>query len=185
MPDLPPDHPLDAPDPRGNPDALTPPPGREWFAPVDPRTGEAGLRFQCTMCGNCCTGPEGYVLVSDAEIAALAARFSLSPADFTDRYTHQTIHGRSLVEHITPLTPAFGDGQGRDCVFLDRTTIPGKAICGVYEDRPAQCRTWPFWPSLLKERKNWERAKRTCPGIDAGTLIPIEEVRIRRDAVRI
>lgn len=180
MPDLPP-----TPDPRGNPDAVTPPAGREWFAPVDPRTGEAGLRFQCTMCGNCCTGPEGYVLVSPAEIAALAARFNLSAADFTDRYTHETIHGRSLVEHITPLTPAFGDGQGRDCVFLDRTTIPGKAICGVYEDRPAQCRTWPFWPSILKEKKNWERAKRTCPGIDTGTLIPIEEVRIRRDAVRI
>jgi hypothetical protein len=52
-----------------------------WHAPKDsrcpprpksgsmdpiPRPGTIGLRFKCTMCGNCCTGPEGYVLVTDA-----------------------------------------------------------------------------------------------------------------------
>ena len=35
--------------------------------------------------------------------------------------------------------------QGHDCVFLDRTYLPGKAICSLYAARPTQCRTWPFW----------------------------------------
>jgi Fe-S-cluster containining protein len=133
------------------------------------------------MCGNCCTGPEGYVLVSDDECRALAARLGLAERDFLDRYTHIMMHGRSLNEKVVDLAGV----RAFDCVFLDRETIPGKAICGVYEHRPAQCRTWPFWPSLLREKSAWERAKRTCPGIDKGTLVPIEEIRIRRDAVRI
>src|ERR1051326_5807999 len=93
----------------------------EWFAhaPHGP-----GLSFSCTMCGNCCTGPEGYVVVSDAEAAALAARLGLSVEDFLSRYTHKTSHGRSLKEHRTEF--------GLDCIFLDRSKVPGKAVCGVY-----------------------------------------------------
>jgi len=129
------------------------------------------------MCGNCCSGPEGYVLVSDAECVALAARIGLAIEEFQTRYTHLMAHGRSLIEKVSH--------AGNDCVFLDRESIPGKAICGVYEDRPGQCRTWPFWPSVVSTRAAWERAKRICPGMDKGTLVPVEEVRIRRDAVRI
>ena len=140
---------------------------RDWF-----EEGE-GLRFQCTLCGNCCTGPEGYVHVSDDEATALAARFQMTRETFLADFTRDTAMGRSLKETSTP--------HGLDCIFLDRTKIPGKAICGVYEDRPEQCRTWPFWPSIVQSRRNWESAKRTCPGIDTGPLIPPEQIRILRD----
>lgn len=146
----------------------------EWFAEG------GGLRFECTMCGNCCSGPPGYVLVSDDEVAALARRMGVSEADFLKRYTTMTREGRSLIEKPSPLP-----GGGLDCIFLDRAKIPGKAVCGVYEDRPAQCRTWPFWPSNLKDRRAWERAKRTCPGMDRGALTTPQQIRIRRDAVKI
>lgn len=149
----------------------------EWFAPVDPRTGDEGLRFGCTMCGNCCSGPEGYVLVTEAECRALAARLGMDVEAFKSTHTHLMMHGRSLNERIV-------DGA-HDCMFLDRTTIPGKAICGVYEDRPLQCKTWPFWPSIVRERVTWERAKRICPGIDKGTLVPVEQIRIQRDTCKI
>lgn len=145
----------------------------DWFDKPDPDTGELGLRFECSMCGNCCTGSPGYVLVSDAEVDRLARRLGLSDADFRSRYTHQTREGVSLTELKTDF--------GLDCVFLDRTTIPGKAICGVYEDRPDQCQTWPFWKSTLKNRRSWVIAGRSCPGIDRGELIPSEQIRISRD----
>lgn len=166
------------------PDARAPGGRQEWFSPVDPRPGmgEAqGLRFSCTMCGNCCTGPEGYVIVSDEECAKLAARFAMPLEDFLRDHTHMMMHGRSLNERAVVI-----DGITKhDCIYLDREKFPGKAVCGVYEDRPKQCRTWPFWPSILREKVTWERAKRTCPGIDKGNLVPVEQIRILRDSCSI
>lgn len=159
---------------------MTPPSGPkqdEWFTRPDAPEGGAGLRFGCTMCGNCCSGPPGYVVVSDSESVVLAARLGISVEEFRQRYTHMMEEGRSLNEKRSP--------AGWDCVFLDREKVPGKAVCGVYEDRPAQCRTWPFWPSLLRSRASWDGAKKTCPGIDKGQLIPVEQVRIRRDTFKI
>lgn len=163
---------------RGNPGGndAAPGPGSEWFAHPD-ETGEPGLRFSCTMCGNCCTGPEGYVLVSDDEIAALAKRFGMSPAQFRDTHTHIGDHGRSLNERQSE--------AGRDCVFLDREKFPGRAVCGVYEDRPAQCRTWPFWKSNVVSRYAWRRAKHVCPGMDRGKRYTPLQIRIERDKVDI
>lgn len=159
-----------------------PAPGTEWFAQPRPRPDgrpgvEVGLRFACTMCGNCCTGPEGYVLYTEEEGRALAARLGVTDEEFARDYTKETTLGRSLKEKMTPF--------GLDCVFLDREKIPGKAVCGVYEDRPAQCRTWPFWPSLLRSERHWTAAKRGCPGLDKGKLIPPEQIRILRDTVDI
>jgi len=37
----------------------------------------AGLQFQCTQCGSCCTGAPGYVWINKEEIAALAAVLKL------------------------------------------------------------------------------------------------------------
>jgi Fe-S-cluster containining protein len=151
----------------------------EWFATPDPdrQIDGDGLRFACTLCGNCCSGPSGYVVVSDAEAAALAARLSISVEAFIRDYTHATEHGRSLNEKVSP--------AGLDCVFLDRESIPGKAVCGVYEDRPIQCRTWPFWPSVVKSHKSWLSAKRVCPGMDKGPKHTLVQIRTARDAFNI
>ncbi|HYC99946.1 MAG TPA: YkgJ family cysteine cluster protein [Phycisphaerales bacterium] len=149
----------------------------EWFARADGPEGGAGLRFACTMCGNCCSGPAGYVLVNEAECAALAARVGVTPAEFIDRYTHVLAEGRSLVERYGP--------RGYDCVFLDREKVPGRAVCGVYEDRPRQCRTWPFWNSVLRDASSWSRAGGVCPGINKGELTPVVQVRVMRGVVDI
>ena len=37
-----------------------------------------GLRFECSQCGDCCTGAEGYVWVNQAEIDAMAARMRIT-----------------------------------------------------------------------------------------------------------
>jgi Fe-S-cluster containining protein len=129
------------------------------------------------LCGNCCTGAEGFVLFTEAEAAALAVRLGVGVAEFIEGYTHETVRGRSLKERETEF--------GMDCIFLDREKVPGKAVCGVYEDRPAQCRTWPFWKSNLTSRHAWERAKRVCPGMDKGKVYGVQQVRVLRDSVEI
>lgn len=137
-----------------------------WYDQADPTgltdSGERGLRFSCTMCGNCCTGPSGYVLFDEREGRAMAAKLGVGYGEFLEKYTHETSLGRSLNEKRSD--------YGLDCVFLDRESVVGKAVCGLYEARPMQCRTWPFWPGNLKSRDAWARAGRTCPGIDHGDL---------------
>ena len=129
-----------------------------------------GLRFECTSCGNCCTGGEGAVWFDDGEGRRMADELGLDYPEFLVRYTRMIDGHRSLNEHLT--------GFGHDCVFLDRETVPGKAVCRIYGARPSQCRTWPFWPELMKSKKAWARAKRDtpCPGMGNGKLFTIEEI---------
>lgn len=153
----------------------------DWFDGPDPTgttgTGERGLRFECTMCGSCCTGPSGFVLFTDEEADAMAGEVGVSRDEFIARYTRDTSLGRSLAEKPS----AFG----QDCVFLDREKIPGKAVCGLYGSRPTQCRTWPFWKSNLLSRRHWEHASKGCPGMNRGPLTDPETIRITRDRLEI
>jgi Fe-S-cluster containining protein len=125
---------------------------RPWF-------GE-GLRFECARCGNCCRGPEpGYVWVTDEEIAALAERLGLSVDGFGRRYLRRVGARLSLVERAN-----------HDCVFWEE----GRG-CTVYEQRPAQCRTFPFWPEITASAESWARYG-WCRGKDQGRLYPVEEI---------
>jgi len=123
-----------------------------------------GLRFTCTRCGNCCTGAPGNVYLDEDEVGALADRLGLDEDAFRRRYTHRVRkRGRrqlSLVEK--------GD---YDCVFFDH-----QRGCTVYQDRPRQCRTWPFWRSNLQNRASWDWASENCPGMDNGELHDQSEI---------
>jgi hypothetical protein len=125
---------------------------------------KAGLKFTCTQCGNCCTGSPGFTWVSEAEIAALAARLGLDDAAFRRRYTRTVWRGGrqqvSLVEK-----------PNHDCVFFQRGTG-----CTVYGERPRQCRTWPFWNRVVESREEWDHAGRDCPGIGRGALHDAAEI---------
>ncbi|MCC6950245.1 MAG: YkgJ family cysteine cluster protein [Phycisphaerales bacterium] len=147
-------------------------PAQEWW---ETPAGADQMRFRCTMCGSCCSGPEGYVVVSEAEIDAMAAAIGVESGEFVFRYTHLTSRGRSLRDVQT--------ARGHDCVFLDRTSSPGRALCRAYQARPAQCRTWPFWPSILASEDSWRRAKAVCPGMGKGPPVPLQQVRVLRDEV--
>ncbi|MCI0363258.1 MAG: YkgJ family cysteine cluster protein [Phycisphaerales bacterium] len=139
----------------------------EWYA--------EGLRFTCTQCGNCCTGPAGAVWFNAEEGRAMAAKLGVPESEFYERYARRIDDLWSLIETETE--------HGLDCIFLDRRSVPGKAICSIYEARPTQCRTWPFWPENLRTKRHWETVKRVtpCPGMNSGKLVPIESIRIQRD----
>ena len=120
-----------------------------------------GLRFTCTACGDCCTGAPGYVWVRDEDIAMLAAHLGLDVDTFERRFVRRVGIRKSLIE--------FSDG---DCVFFD----PQKRNCSVYEARPLQCRTWPFWDSNIKSPAAWKHTCQVCPGSGQGTLYPVEKI---------
>lgn len=147
----------------------------EWFDRPDPSTGDIGLRFTCTQCGNCCSGPPGYVIVNDAEVEALASEVGVTAEAFRETYCQSTFLGLSLKEKDSPV--------GFDCVFLDRKSVPGKAVCSVYRARPAQCRAWPFWPALVRSPEGWKQGMRTCPGMGKGQLHAPAEIRMVRATI--
>lgn len=129
-----------------------------------------GLRFKCTQCGDCCTGAPGFVWVNKQEMQALADRLGLSLDDFQKRYARKVGIRYSLKE--------FPNG---DCVFFDSKTRK----CGVYEDRPRQCRTWPFWDSNIRTEEDWRQTCEECPGSGQGPLVPLQQIEEQRNVMRI
>ncbi len=129
-----------------------------------------GLRFECTQCGDCCSGAEGYVWVNQAEIDSMAERVGLTPLDFEKSYVKRVGVRRSLKER-----------QIGDCVLLDEETRK----CTAYEQRPRQCKTWPFWDSNLRSKKAWEEAAEACPGCNKGTVVPLETIVQQASKIRI
>jgi Fe-S-cluster containining protein len=128
-----------------------------WFAD--------GLKFTCAQCGNCCTGAPGYVWINDEEIGWLAAFLQLSREQTIERFCRRIGSRISLKEHRTPQ-------EQYDCIFLKEVKGRGgqvKKVCSVYEVRPLQCRTWPFWDGLLSSKKNWDEAGKRCHGINHGS----------------
>jgi uncharacterized protein len=128
-----------------------------------------GLRFECTQCGNCCTGAPGYVWVTPDEVQALADFLGKPAEEFRALYTRKA-EGR-----VTLRERANGD-----CVFWDK-----QAGCTVYPARPAQCRTWPFWESVTETRKSWAETATDCPGMNHGPLISAEEITRRVRVVKV
>ena len=129
-----------------------------------------GLRFNCTACGDCCTGAPGFVWVNKEDIAALAAETGLDEDEFEERYVREIGVRKSLNE--------FDNG---DCVFFDATTRK----CKVYAARPRQCRTWPFWDSNLRTPEAWAETCRVCPGSGAGRLYQLEEIEAQKSVFRV
>lgn len=126
-----------------------------------PAFWEQGLRFECQGSGRCCRsrGPYGYVYVTLADRRRLAAHLGLSTSAFTRRCCERD------GEDVYLKHPEL------DCGFMEGTG------CSVYEARPLQCRTWPFWPENL-ERRVWKREIAPyCPGVGQGRLHTAEEIR--------
>ena len=116
---------------------------------------ENGLEFSCTGCSKCCQ-VDGDVWLAPEEVSNIITYLCggeegenglFSVSDFRKKYVRAEI------------APADGDpseswmclkrNEGA-CTFLDSS---GK--CGIYDVRPVQCSTYPFWPSLLEDREIW------------------------------
>lgn len=124
-----------------------------------------GVRFECTACGKCCVNHgEGfdYVFSTRSERKALAEHFGMPLKQFERAYCVKVAGQWS-----------FGS-KGDACIFLEG------GRCSVYELRPKQCRTFPFWPELMESRDTWDRDVASfCPGADTGRLHEFKDIRAR------
>ncbi|HUI91586.1 MAG TPA: YkgJ family cysteine cluster protein [Chitinivibrionales bacterium] len=119
-----------------------------------------GIRFKCQNCGSCCgnRGEYAFVYVILEERRRLASHLQIQLDHFTRRYCRKTAGRYHLKD------------RGNHCVFLEN------GRCGVYLARPAQCRSWPFWPENMYA-KIWENEVRpACPGVGKGRLHSAKEI---------
>jgi Fe-S-cluster containining protein len=106
----------------------------------------------CDECGGrCCTGESGYIWAKYAEIEAMAEFLNLSIEEFASKYLKKVKHRYSLVEKKI-------DDDNYACIFFDTAS----AKCDIYEVRPLQCRTFPFWEQFKNDE---DEVRKECPGI--------------------
>ena len=129
-----------------------------------------GLRFECTGCGNCCTGAPGVVWVSDEELHQIAEFLDEPVGGVKIEHTKLFAGRRTLKE--------FANG---DCTFFD----PEKRGCTIYPVRPIQCRTWPFWESNLESETEWNEVKKECPGAGQGNFFSLEQIEAEAAKIQI
>lgn len=129
-----------------------------------------GLRFKCTQCGNCCTGPEGHVWVNEEEITKIAEFIGKSVGELKLEHTRAVGKRVSLKE--------FANG---DCTFFDSQ---GRG-CKIYPVRPRQCRTWPFWNSNIDHPESWQHVLQVCPGAGKGNFFSLDEIEAQAAIIRI
>ncbi|MBR0224491.1 MAG: YkgJ family cysteine cluster protein [Thermoguttaceae bacterium] len=127
-----------------------------------------GLRFGCRQCGGCCGGAPGYVWTTDSEIVAMAKELGISRTQFE----------MSFVRLIFGRKKSLTERPNGDCVLLN----PETKKCMVYDTRPVQCRTWPFWEQNLDKPSSWKRTAKGCPGCNnpQGKLYTLEEIESER-----
>jgi Fe-S-cluster containining protein len=121
-----------------------------------------GIKFECQGSGNCCLsrGEYGYVFLTRDDRKNMAEHLKLGLREFTKKYCDQ----KNRIYHLKE------DSARAECMFLE-----GKR-CGVYQARPVQCRTWPFWPEVMNA-KTWNKEVKTfCPGVGKGRTYTAEEI---------
>lgn len=105
----------------------------------------------CGSCGGrCCVGESGYIFLTLKEAESIATFLGVGFEDFVLRYVKKVGYRFSLIEK------PYEDGFA--CVFFDTT----KKQCGIYEKRPAQCRSFPFWEGA---KEQFAELCALCPGI--------------------
>jgi Fe-S-cluster containining protein len=135
---------------------MQPPASSNSFVPLYMKDG---LRFSCIGCGGCCSGNPGLIYLTQSEFLAIAEHLSSSC---------ENLHGTSVV----PYKNAFRivELENGECTFFKNKK------CSIYPVRPLQCKTYPFWFSLVRNADVWEAESKMCPGIGAGKLHTADEI---------
>lgn len=106
----------------------------------------------CASCeGNCCIGESGYIWITKNEIEILAKELDMEIEQFSNQYLFKVGYRYSIKEKKI-------SQNNYACVFFDLN----KKQCSVYNARPNQCRTFPFW-EYFKDKI--EEVKQECPAI--------------------
>jgi Fe-S-cluster containining protein len=108
---------------------------------------------ECSNCnGNCCIGESGYIWINPDEIEKLAKFLDISVEELKEKFLFKAKYKYSIREKKV-------SEDNFACAFFDLD----KKMCMIYDLRPTQCRTFPFWDYF---RKKPNEVKEECPAIE-------------------
>ena len=90
--------------------------------------------------------------MSPLETHHAAQLLELSTETFIAEYASHTLSGDDNDNQVW--IQLKNDPTGTACVFLNDQK------CRIYEARPVQCSTYPFWPNLLESEAAWDEEVR-------------------------
>ncbi len=107
---------------------------------------------ECSQCeGNCCIGESGYIWINKEEIEKLSKLLGICVDELKNSYLNKINYKYSIKERKL-------SDDNFACAFFDMTLKQ----CSIYEARPSQCRTFPFWDYF---KKNEKEVYEECPAI--------------------
>jgi uncharacterized protein len=106
----------------------------------------------CVACeGRCCIGNSGYIWTSVEEQKAIAELLKIKIDEFKKEYLI-FVNGKYSIKELKINDVYY-------CVFFDTE----KKCCSIYDVRPEQCRSFPFWEYYRDET---DLIMDECPGIE-------------------
>jgi len=122
------------------------------------------MRFACQKgCTKCCERG-GTVYLTEVDLERAAQYTGLTTAEFEALHVIRT-------RHLLRLRRLPRSENRKGCRFLSADG------CSIHPVKPTQCRTYPYWPSLVESRALWAQEAKFCPGIGKGDLVQINEAR--------
>ena len=133
--------------------------GSPWYA-RDPV-----VTFGCTGCGKCCK-MDGDVWLAPEEVQSISTHLNMPKPRFEELYARSAVlnekgekwlclvRSNGLENNDLDLASGIQGSKFSSipgCVFLDPL-----GRCSIYDVRPVQCSTYPYWPSLIDDKADWE-----------------------------
>jgi len=106
----------------------------------------------CSQCeGNCCIGESGYIWINQNEIISLSRLLNITVEELKLKYLNKVNYKFSIKERKL-------SEDNFSCAFFDINLKQ----CSIYDARPSQCRTFPFWDYF---KNNEKEVYEECPAI--------------------
>ncbi|MCL2410830.1 MAG: YkgJ family cysteine cluster protein [Treponema sp.] len=122
----------------------------------------SGLNFSCKRCSACCRHDSGFVFLSENDLENLTIALEM------DKDSLLKVYCRWVTDWKGDTVLSLKEKSNKDCILWDDG-------CTVYEKRPLQCITFPFWESIISSSEVWEITASDCAGINSGKLhTPLE-----------
>ena len=102
------------------------------------------------------------------EHSKAADLLGLSKEEFIQQYASHTLvddNNGDLWVRLLDQSSSSSSDMDHGCIFLNKDNT-----CQIYEARPIQCSTYPFWPNILASREAWNKEVRRADDDDRNDL---------------